>query len=183
MAKSLKEQLSKIALNKVKLSNGDTLGETMVSEAQRLADCIQYYIDEYYASYSPVVYDRTDGYRNSLYVEDLADIRVVGNTIRISVGFALSQAMHPNLESVYREDRYGNEHWIPIRDRHETFVPRMMETGWYAPRLASMIGRHIYRLTYFEGIGAVERGIADFNRTNKLGIKIDADDFFNGRAY
>ena len=183
MAKSLKEQLSKIALKKIKMPNGETLAETMAREARRLYDCIQYYIDEYYRSYEPVVYDRTYRYQGALYAEGIADIRVVGDTLRIGVAFHNDLAMHPNLDSVYREDRYGNEHWIPIADRHDTFVPRMMETGWYAPRLASMIGRHIYRLTYFEGIGAVERGIDDFNRTNKLGIKIDADDFFNGRAY
>ena len=86
--------------------------------------------------------------------------------------------MHSNLEGVY-----NGASWIPIKDRHETFVTRTMETGWYAPRLASMMGGHIYRLTYFEGVGAVEQGIRDYNRTNKYGIKINADDFFNGKAY
>lgn len=183
MAESLKKQLSSLSLKKVKLTNGETLPEAMAREARRLYDCIQFYIDKYYASYNPVVYDRTYRYQGALYAEDIADIRVVGNTLRIGVAFQNDLAMHPNLESVYREDMYGNEHWIPIKDRHDTFVPLMMEMGWYAPKLASMIGRHIYRLTYFEGIGAVEEGIADFNRTNKLGIKIDADDFYRGKAY
>jgi hypothetical protein len=73
--------------------------------------------------------------------------------------------------------------WIPIKDRHETFVPLMMERGWHSPRLANMIGQEVPHLTYFAGINAVEKGIRDFNKTNKLGIKIDADDFFNGKAY
>ena len=47
MAKSLREQLSKIALKKIKMPNGETLAETMAREARRLYDCIQYYIDEY----------------------------------------------------------------------------------------------------------------------------------------
>jgi hypothetical protein len=46
-----------------------------------------------------------------------------------------------------------------------------------------MIGEEVPRLTYFAGINAVEKGIRDFNKTNKLGIKIDADDFFKGKAY
>jgi len=183
MAKSLKEQLSKIALKKVKMSNGETLATTMVHEARRLYDCIQYYIDRYYDSYQPTIYERTYGYKNALYAEGLADIKIVGNTLRIGVGFQNDLAMHPNLSGVYRDDLNGNEYWIPIKERHETFVPLMMEKGWHSPRLASMIGEEVPRLTYFAGINAVEKGIRDFNKTNKLGIKIDADDFFNGKAY
>lgn len=181
--KSLKEQLSQIALKKVKLSNGETLAETMSKEAEKLCRCIQYYIDEYYNSYSPSIYDRTENYRHSLQVEDVADIRVVGNTLRISVYFDMNLAMHPNLESVYRCDKYGVEHWIPIADRHESFVPILMERGWSAPKLAGMIGKHVHRLTYFEGIRAVEQGINDYNRINKLGIKVNADNFYSSKAY
>lgn len=182
MAKSLREQLSKIALKRVKLSNGETLAETMASEARRLYDCIQKYIDEYYKSYNPKVYDRTYRFQGALFAEDIAAIRVVGNTLRIGVVFNNDLSMHPNLTNVYWADEYA-EGWIPIKGKHETFVPLMMELGWESPNLASMIGRSVYRLTYFEGIHAVERGIADFNKNNKLGIKINADDFFNGKAY
>lgn len=181
--KSLREQLTKIALKEVKMSDGKTLGRTMADEAKRLYACIQYYIDEYYKSYQPKVYDRTNNYRHSLRAEKVADIRIEGNTLRIRVKFDYILAMHPNLEYVYWGDRDGNEMRLPIKDRHDTFVPLIMETGWYAPKLANMIGGHVYRLTYFEGIGAVEKGIADFNKTNKLGIKVDADDFYKGRAY
>lgn len=183
MAKSLKEQLSKIALKKLRLSNGETLAEALASEARRLYDCIQYYIDEYYRSYEPLIYDRTYRYQGALYAESIADIRIVGDTLRIGVAFNNSLSMHPNLDYVYREDQHGNEHWIPISDKHDTFVPLMMEKGWNSPRLASMIGKPVYRLTYFEGIRAVEQGVADFNRTNKLGIRVNADDFYNGKAY
>lgn len=178
MAKSLKEQLAHIALKKVRMSDGKTLAETMASEARRLYDCIQYYIDEYYRSYEPVVYDRTYRYQGALYAEDVADVRVVGDTLRIGVSFHNALAMHPNLSSIYW-DNYE----LPIMEGHETFVPLIMERGWYAPKLENMLGQRVYRLTYFEGIHAVEKGIRDFNRTNKLGIKVNADDFYNGKAY
>ena len=181
--KSLKEQLTEIALNKVKLSNGKTIAETMVSEARRLYDCIQFYINEYYQKYKPKIYERTGDYRRSLYAEYLADIKIEGNTLIIQVGFNNQYAMHPNLEQVYWADKYGNENWIPISNRHESFVPLLMEEGWNAPKLANMIGKPVYRLTYFEGIHAVAKGIADYNKTNKLGIKIKADDFYNASVY
>ena len=181
--KSLKEQLTQIALKKVKLSNGVSLATTMAREARRLYDCIQYYIDKYYDSYQPVIYSRTYGYKNALTAEGLADIRVVGDTLHISVGFQENLATHPNLSGVYWNDSYNGEYFIPIAESHDSFVPILMERGWHAPRLAAMIGREVPRLTYFAGINAVEKGIRDFNKTNTLGIKIDADDFFNGRAY
>ena len=185
--KSLKEQLAQIALKKVKLSNGETLAEAMANEARRLYECIQSYIDEYYRSYEPRVYDRTYRYQGALYAEDIAHIRVVGDTLRISVGFHNDLAMHPNLESVYWNYGYNsgdyNVYRIPILNQHETFVPIMMERGWHSAKLENILGKRVPRLTYFEGIHAVEKGIADFNRENKLGIKVNADDFFNSKAY
>lgn len=165
------------------MPNGETLATTMAREARRLYNCIQYYIDRYYESYQPKIYNRTGGYKNALYAEGLADIRIIGNTLHISVGFQDNLAIHPNLSGVYRNDFYGGEYWIPIAESHDSFVPILMEKGWHAPRLAAMIGQEVPRLTYFAGINAVEKGIRDFNRANTLGIKIDADDFFNGRAY
>ncbi len=181
--KSLREQLTKIALNNVKTSNGKTLAEMMVQEARRLYNCIQYHIDKYYKSYEPKIYERTYNYQRALYAEDIADIRIKGNTLIIGVKFLSEFSMHPNLEQVYWYNKYQGGTWIPINDNHNSFVPILMEKGWRANRLANMIGRHVYRLTYFEGIRAVEKGIADYNKTNKLGIKINADDFYNAKAY
>lgn len=181
--KSLKEQLSNIALKKIKMSNGETLEETMANEARRLANCIQNYIDEYYKSYEPTIYERTNRFQGALYAENIASIRVVGNTLRIGVAFHNDLAMHHNLSVVYRQEKDGYEYWIPIKDSHESFVPLLMEKGWYAPKLARMIGKRVPRLTYFDGINAVEKGIEDFNKTNTLGIEVDADDFFKGKVY
>ena len=181
--KSLREQLAKIALKKVKMSNGETLAVMMAHEVKRLYNCIQYYIDKYYESYEPIIYERTYHYQKAFYAENLAEIRVVGDIIRIGVAIQNDLAMHSNLSSVYWQEGDGSERWIPIKDLHESFVPLLMEKGWYAPRLSSMIGRHVPRVSYFAGINAVERGIEDFNKTNKFGLKINADDFFNGKAY
>ena len=184
MAKSLKEQLSKIALKKVKMSNGETLAETMAHEARRLADCIQYYIDEWYNSYEPSVYDRTYRLQGALYAEDIADIRVVGNTLRIGVAFQEDLAFHESFESIsYYNKNEERDIYYEFNSPHNTFVPLLFNNGWRAPRLARIIGRNIYMLTYFHGAHFVENGIERFNKTNKLGIKIDADDFFNGKAY
>ena len=182
--RSLKDQLSKIDLRSLKLSNKQTLAETMAHEARRLADCIQYYIDEWYNSYEPSVYDRTYRLQGSLYAEDIADIRVVGNTLKISVVFQEDLAFHESFESIsYYNKNKERDIYYEFNSSHNTFVPLIFNNGWEAPRLARIIGRNIYMLTYFHGAHFVENGIERFNKTNKLGIKIDADDFFKGKAY
>lgn len=184
---SLLDQLKKISIKQIRFDNGETIAERMAREAQRLADCIQYYIDKYYNSYHPKVYDRTDRFHGALYAEDIADIRIIGNTIRIAVRFNKDLATHPNLESVYwsneHDTEYFTEYRIPIKDRHESFVPVLMNSGWHSEKLEWALGQRIPRLTYFEGIHFIENGIKKFNRTNTLGIEINADDVLKRKAY
>ena len=180
--KSLKEQLSQIALKKVKLSNGETLAETMAREARRLYDCIQYYIDKWYNSYEPAVYNRTYRYQGALYAEDVADVRVVGDTLRISLCIHDDLDYHENLEEVYWVDRYDREWHIPLA-RHISSAFYLMEYGWKAPKLARMLRQEVDGLTHFDGINAINHGIEDYNAKNPLGIKIEFDEFDSRQKY
>lgn len=183
MAKSLKDQLANLNLRKAVLKDGTRLEVAMSAEIRRLYNCIQKYIDDWYESYTPQGYNRTFNYKRALVAEDITNIRAIGNTLRIGLGWNTQMALHPNLESVFHVDRYGDFYRIPIADRHNSYVPILMERGWSAPRLASMIGHQVENLTYFDGIHAVERGVADFNAHNRFGIIVDASDFYNMRAY
>lgn len=180
VVKSLKDQLASLDLKKLRLSDGRRLDVAMADEAKRLRDCIQKYINTYYRSYSPTIYGRTEGYAKALYAEDVADVRVSGNTLKIGVSFRLSDSMHPSLQSVFSPNR---QQWISLNNSHNSFVPLLMERGWESNGLAAMLGRKIPRLTHFEGIQAVKYGIEEFNKTNPLGIKVDAEDFYNGKVY
>lgn len=162
---SLKEQLKKIDIKKVKVSNGNILPNVLANEARRLYRLIQYKIDDYYNSYDPIVYNRTGDFRKSLYVEDIANIRVVGNSLVISMGFNQALSMHRN-----------------IFDGHNSFVPLLMEQGWYAKKLEKQYGM-IERFTRFGGIHAIRDAIEEFNRSNKYGIVVNADDFYNTTVY
>lgn len=179
---TIEEQLAKIAVDKIKFENGRTVKQVLKDEADRLRDCIQKYIDEYYNSYAPTIYARTMGFRKSLYVDDIADIETKGNTISISLRFNTALATHPNLDNVFIHEGDGI-FGSYIKDKHESFVPVFMEYGWHAKKLESMIGYPVYRLTYFEGIHAIEQGIRDFNQTNPYNLKIDDSGFRNARAY
>lgn len=167
---NIKEQLTKIALKKVKLSNGKTLEKTLEREAKRLRKCIQYYIDAWYNGYEPSIYERTGAYKQALKVEDIADIRIKDNAIELSLYFDEDLAFQESLGVVYHEI-HGIEHEFDI-GVHDSFVPQLMEFGWYAPKLEWLLGHEVPLLTRFRGIHAVKKGIKRFNKNNTLGIEI-----------
>lgn len=176
MAKSLKEQLAQIALKKMKLSNGETIPEAMAREARRLYDCIQYYIDKWYRDYEPVVYERTYRYQGALFAEDIADVRVVGDTLRIGLKWHDDLAWHESLPYLEFTDEY-DRHWVKWLDMHDSYTPFLMEFGWTSRKLEYNYKRRIENFTHFDGIHAIEQGINDFNKKNTLGIKIDSSKF------
>jgi hypothetical protein len=158
MAESIEKQLAKIILKNARTTSGETLQESLSREVQRLYQCIQYYIDEYYSNYEPVVYQRSYRLQGAMYAQDFIYAEVKGNSIQLSLLFRDDLSAHDNL--------FGS---------HKSYVPILMNFGWKAPKLARIIGRSVHRLTYFEGIHFIEQGIADFNKSNTLGIKINVD--------
>lgn len=165
MSNSIEKQLNKIIATKMKLRNGLTLQQQLEIEVNRLYKCIQRYIDEYYDSYNPIVYQRTFRFQGAMYVQDFVDARIVGNSIELSILFHDDLAYHPSFSG------------------KSAFVPVLINYGWEAPKLAAYLGKDIEHLTYYEGFHFIEKGIRDFNRTNKLGIHIDVDVLFDENSY
>lgn len=155
---SIESQLRKIVVTK----NGETLVEKLKREVDRLYDCIQWYIDKWYNTYSPVLYERTYRFQGAMYAEDIIDIRVVGNAITLRILFDDSLSYHFN-----------------VNNKHESFVPMLMNSGWIAHKLEDRIGI-VKNFTRFEGIHYIENGIRDWNHANSLGIWINAISTYDG---
>lgn len=167
MGKSnIQKQLQKIIVSKIKTKNGETLQEQLSREVYRLYECIQRRIDDYYNSYDPVQYRRTFRFQGAMYAEDIVDIRIVDNQIRLSVRFHPSLAYHPTFTSK------GNG-----------YVPILLNYGFENKKLERYIGRPIEHLTYLEPQLFIENGILDWNRQNKLGITIDITSIYNGKNF
>jgi hypothetical protein len=154
---SIESQLKKLVATKIRDKSGHTLAEKLKREVDRLYDCIQHYIDEWYNTYDPIAYKRTWRFQDAMYAEDIIDIQVIGNQITMRILFNNDLSYHPN-----------------FNDKHESFVPLLMNQGWQAPKLATKIGKSVPMLTEFSGVHFIERGIRDWNRTNSLGIRITA---------
>lgn len=165
---NIQKQLQKLIAGKVKMNNGETLQKQLSREVRRLYHCIQRRIDDYYDSYNPQIYHRTYRFQGAMYAEDLVNIRVEGNQIKLSVRFHPSLAYHDTFTSK------GNG-----------YVPMLLNYGFNNTKLQNYLGAKepIEHLTHLKPQLFIENGIRDWNRQNKLGITIDVTSIYNGRKF
>lgn len=165
---SIRKQLTKLAVMKMKTGNGETYAEKLKREVDRLYDCIQKRIDEYYDSYEPSVYKRTWRFHGSLYAEDLVDIRINGNQVELSLRFHSDLAYHDT--------------WT---EKGNGFTPILLNYGFTNNALKNYLGLedHVEHLTHLDPQLFIENGILDWNRSNSLGIQIDVTAIYNGRQF
>lgn len=128
------------------------MGKILKKEVLRLKNCIQNRIDEYYSSYSPTTYDRTNKFKNSLMVEDFIDFNVVNNRIKIKLYFNPDLAWHESLFS----DEGG-------------YVPQLINSGWSWDKIITPNDH----FSNYKGFHYIEKGIKDFNRNNPYGIIVE----------
>lgn len=163
---SIRNQLTKLAVMKMRTGTGETYAEILKREVDRLYDFIQDEIDRFYDSYDPSYYKRTWRFHGSLYAEDLVDIRINGNQVELSLRFHPDLAFHENFDGT-----------------HETNVAILMNYGYHAKRLEQYIGHAVPYFTERKGFFFVENGIMRWNKSNKLGIQIDVTAIYNGRQF
>ena len=152
---SLKDKIlnmTPLQVSQLRTSSGVTLEEILRNEAQRLKDCIQKFIDEYYGSYSPSVYSRTFRFQRSLSVDDVVEVDVTQNQMRIYLLFDNNLAYHP---SAFRNGQNG-------------YVPVLINYGWQWKNDKI----HKEHLSYYNGFNFVEKGIALYEQSNPYHIKM-----------
>lgn len=145
---SIEEQLRRIMTQKLK------------SETNRLYNCIQRHIDEYYKSYDPSVYQRTYRFQNAMYAQNFLDVKIIGNIIELAVTFNDNLSMHDSITG------------------GQVYVPVLINYGWCHKGYENYPEDHFHR---YNGYHFIERGIADFNRKNNLGVKINVSAVWCGK--
>ena len=144
---SIESQLKKMQQEAIK-----EYSKILKSEVLRLKNCIQNQIDNYYLSYTPLYYERTNKFRNSLMVEDFIDFNAINNRIEIKLYFNPDLAWH---ESLFSDD--GG------------YVPKLINDGWSWDEIISPNDH----FSNYEGYKFIQKGISDYNKSNKYGIIID----------
>lgn len=162
MAKSLEEQLGKILKNKnvgriLKYDDGKSINDVLRQESRRLKDFIAKYIQLYYVSYYPSVYDRTEEMLASLCVEPQPK----------------DMSIH-----IYFDDRAYHPSAFP-NSMYLRFVPTLMDSGWAWKNQ----NPSIYRFTYFEGEHFIEKAIMEFKKDNRYKLNVTVDSLFYHEYY
>jgi len=150
---SLADRLKDIDVTQLRLKNGMTMEQILRQEAERLKQCIQNRIDEFYDNHDPSgEYERTFAFQQSLTVDDVLEIDIENNKLKIYLLFDDDLAYHPSLWG-------GNL----------GFVPALIYYGW------SWKNDTIHRryFSYFEGFDYLGLGIQDYEQNNPYGIIID----------
>lgn len=158
---SFENQLKSMDIKKLPMSNGMTLEQNLYAEAQRLKDYIQNRLNIYLKSNPPHIYKRTGGLQNSLTVDDVLNIRVIGNTLEIDIFFD-DGANHKSGDGIIMPKWSGNG---------ETVNTAYLLNYGYAVK-KDVWFKNYENFGFRKGGHFVEEGIADFNTMNKLGIRI-----------
>lgn len=156
---SIRNQLKGIDIRKLKTSNGQSLDELLYIEAQRLKNCIQYRLDNYLSSYTPVMYKRTGGLQSSLKVDSFMSIKIIDNGLEIRLFFD-ENANHMSGDGIVGWDGNGEE----VNTAYLlNYGYRVQKDVWF---------KNIANFGYRAAGNFVKDGIDDFNKTNHLGIKV-----------
>ena len=157
--KYYQEQLSKgnnSAFKDIKSQDGQSFSiitnETLTAEANRLKNCIQKHIEDYYNSYTPNYYIRTNGLKNALTVQ--ASVQSNGNKRYIGLYFDESKSWGKSL----------------ITEEWNGWKPYLINTGW---KDTSRIEPYFQG---YRGYGFIEKGIRDWKQNLKYSIDIEFSD-------
>lgn len=126
------------------MSNGKTVADEIKHHAAVLADCIQYELDAVYDSYSPVLYRRTYGLYNSLYIDDKIEISVTAKGANLSIGLHFDDlAIHKGF------------------DGSDADTPILINDGWQTHGSFANVPYFGYR----EATHFIENGVARYKKS------------------
>lgn len=133
-----------------------TYEQILKMELHRFKDILQSHINSYYSSYHPHIYERGKhggNLRKSIKVDEICKLSSKDKLITCRV-LINENAIHDSVAT----GKKANAFWL-IND------------GWKVKKEVPFKG--IYRFGYYEGAHFVEDAIAEFQKTNPYGIKIE----------
>lgn len=151
--KDLKTRLKSLDVSKLRLANGKTVESELKRHAAILADCIQYELDRVYDSYTPVMYRRTYGLYNSLYINDDIEISVSSKGVDLSIQLHFDDgAIHKGF------------------DGSDADTPILINDGWQTHGSFANVPYFGYR----EATHFIENGIEKYKKTvsNPFPVKL-----------
>ena len=175
MTSDLNNQIKRLIAKNIKMSNGKTYEQNLRNEACRLKNIIARHLDiarkEYIPDPSnPFAYERTGDFPRSLKVEDIVNMRIVGNTIEISVYFDPDGAVRPSRFGIKSLATDLDGEIVPWRSEGEVNIGLIYEFG-YKVRKNTWF-KNIPYFGYRSGTRFLSNAIDEFLADNPFNIKI-----------
>lgn len=161
-------------VHKLKLSNGRTIEQNLLNQANLLRDLIRKHLVEYRRSFAPKKYVRTGNLENSVVVDSA--VKVVRNRLQVLVSFDESANHRAGFgvwavkdgRGKYEDDETsfdsgGNVNTALLLDEGY----RVKKPVWF---------RDIKNFGYRKGAKFIEKAISEFNKINSMGLIVDKND-------
>lgn len=179
MTSNLNNQVKRLVAKNIKMSNGKTYEQNLRNEARRLKAIICRHLDMARKVHipdpsNPFAYDRTGDFPHSLKVEDIVNMRIVGNTIELDVYFDPDGAIRPSgfgiksLAMTIGEN--GQRELVPWRSEGEVNIGLIYEFGYKVKKDTWF--KNIPFFGYRSGTRFLSNAIDEFLADNPLNIKI-----------
>ena len=175
MTSDLNNQIKRLIAKNIKMSNGKTYEQNLLHEAHRLKNIIARHLDiarkEHIPDPSkPFTYDRTGDFPRSLKVEDIVNMRIVGNTIELNVYFDPDGSVRPSGFGInsLATDIYGE--FIPWKSEGEVNIGLIYEFGYAVKK--DVWFKNIPYFGYRSGTRFLSNAIDEFLADNPFNIKI-----------
>lgn len=135
------------------------LERIIYTEAKKLRHLIKREILNYYRSYTPVVYERTYRFANSIRVEQ---VKRAGDELYVRIYFDQGLANHQSL--------FGGE---------QGFVPNLINYGWQWNSGQT----DPYRFARYSGYNFIEKAVEQYMKDNPHGFNIQVEGVYDGQTY
>lgn len=179
MTSDLNNQIKRLIAKNIKMSNGKTYEQNLLREAHRLKNIIARHLDIARNEHipdpsSPFAYERTGDFPRSLKVEDIVNMRIVGNTIEISVYFDRDGAVRSSgfgIKSLATTiDESGRPQLVPWRSEGEVNIGLIYEFGYKVNK--DVWFKNIPYFGYRSGTRFLSNAIDEFLADNPYGIRV-----------
>lgn len=161
-------------IRKLKMSNGKTIEQNLLEQANLLRELIRKHLVDYRRSFSPGEYVRMGNLENSIVVD--STVQIVGNQLKVLVHFDES-ANHRSGFGVWSvsdgRGKYDDDD-TNFESGSNVNTALLLDQGYKVRKPVWF--KDIENFGYREGAKFIEKAIDEFNKVNSMGIILSNSD-------
>lgn len=161
-------------IRKLRMSNGRTLEQNLLEQADLLRELIRKHLVDYRRSFSPSEYVRRGNLENSIVAD--STVQIVGNQLKVFVHFDESTNHRSGFGAWGVSDGRGkyDDDDTSFESGNNVNTALLLDQGYKVRKPVWF--KDIENFGHREGAKFVEKAIDEFNSVNSMGIFLDKND-------